>query len=264
LQLSPSRASDYRAGLADYRAFVRSTPCGAQTSDLRIEHQFECLEDWSLVHSLSEVEAWFEAQRRACTMVVTEIGLNETAGWIVAPQTGNVGHVSHEFFTVHGIRVTETASREVGAKGWCQPILTQVGYDGGLLGILRRRLVGVPHYLIEAKAEPGNYEKLQLSPTLQATFSNLKRAHEGQKPRFAEYFETPEQVEGTVLYRAWLSEDGGRLYLKRNLGMLVEVPESREITVPPGFIWLSMYQIKELLCRNAWVNPHIRGIIAHL
>jgi oxidase EvaA len=197
-------------------------------------------------------------------MRVEDISLRETRGWIIDPETGNVSHESGEFFSVHGIRVTETTSREVGARGWDQPILEQIGYDGGLLGILRNRFSGIPHYLLEAKAEPGNYEVVQLSPTLQATFSNLKRAHRGQKPRFAQYFEEPEANQGTVLYRQWLSEDGGRLHKKRNMGMLVEVPEGHDLEVPPGFIWASMFQIKALLNENALVNPHIRGIIAHL
>jgi dTDP-4-dehydro-6-deoxy-alpha-D-glucopyranose 2,3-dehydratase len=61
-----------------------------------------------------------------------------------------------------------------------------------------------------------------------------------------------------------MSEDGGRLHLKRNRGMLVEIPQGHDITVPDSFAWLSMWQIKECLFENAWVNPHIRGIISHL
>jgi oxidase EvaA len=139
-----------------------------------------------------------------------------------------------------------------------------VGYDGGILGLLRRRINGVPHYLIEAKAEPGNYELVQMSPTIQATFSNLKRAHKGRAPLFSRLFEQPEENGATVLYRQWLSEDGGRLYRKRNLAMLIEVPEPTQIELPPTFIWMSMFQIKECLRENAWVNPHVRGIIAHI
>lgn len=230
----------------------------------RAEVQFESLRDWSLMHHQDEVEAWFMHRRETNTMDVTDIPLKETEGWSIDPETGDVAHHSGEFFRVHGLRIRSTAGREVGGGGWDQPILTQVGYDGGLLGILRQRFHGIPHYLIEAKAEPGNYEKLQLSPTLQATFSNLKRAHAGRKPHFAEYFEAPSDNEGTVLYDQWMSEDGGRLHLKRNKGMLVEVPEGRPISLPDGFIWLSMFQIKALLQHDAWVNPHIRGIISHI
>jgi len=196
-------------------------------------------------------------------MEVTVINLNSCQNWSMDPSTGNYCHSSGEFFKIHGIRIN-SEHREVGLGGWDQPILTQIGYDGGLLGILKQRFSGIPHYLIEAKMEPGNYEKVQLSPTLQATFSNLKRAHKGSKPKYSEFFENPEENETKLIYNQWLSEDGGRLYLKRNRGMIVEVEENTIINIPKNFIWLSMWQIKELLKENAWVNPHVRGIIAHL
>ena len=255
---------EYRTGLERYVSAVRASAPVIAADELRLEHHYECLRDWSRFHSLRDVEDWFIRERNACTMRVTEIPLKEVEGWEIDARTGNVRHASGEFFTVHGIRVEQTATREVGAGGWSQPIVTQVGYDGGLLGMLRQRFEGIPHYLIEAKAEPGNPDKLQMSPTLQATFSNLRRAHRGWKPAFAELFEEPERHDATVLYRVWLSEDGGRLYLKRNLGMLVELPEGREIPLPSGFIWMSMFQIKMCLQRDTWVNPHVRGIIAHL
>ena len=251
----------FAATVRDYQAFA--TGRGMEVSITRAEVHVESMRDWSQVGTIEEAKAWFVEQRESCPMVVVDIALNEVGGWSIDQETGNVSRDAGGFFTVHGVRVTQSAGREVG-QGWDQPILTQVGYDGGLLGILRKRISGVPHYLIEAKAEPGNYEKVQLSPTLQATFSNLARAHAGRKPRFAEYFEDPESHGGRVLYSRWLSEDGGRLHLKRNRGMLVEVAEQTAIGSPDSFRWMSMWQIKDCLMEDAWVNPHIRGIIAHL
>lgn len=236
---------------------------GTQVDRRRLEHHFECLRDRNKLHSLDAVKTWFEGQRAACLMEVEDIPLTACRQWNVDPLTGDLSHASGEFFRVHGIRV-RLDSREVGEGGWDQPMMTQVGYDGGILGIIRQRHEGVPHYLVEAKAEPGNYGTLQLSPTLQATFSNLNRAHAGRKPRFANYFETPEKMGAQIHYDQWMSEDGGRLHLKRNRGMLVEVAEGTVTDLPSGFIWVSMFQLKALLHENAWINPHIRGIIAHL
>lgn len=255
--------SDYEENFRTYISQLDSLFERYSVSAQRREHHFECLSDWNQFHTIDDVRSWFIQQRKSCTMVVTDIPLKQCNMWDVDDETGDIRHTSGEFFSVHGIHV-DLDSREVGKGGWDQPILTQVGYDGGLLGILRQRFDGVPHYLIEAKAEPGNYERLQFSPTLQATFSNLKRAHQGRKPLFAEVFEFPESVSGNVLYDQWMSEDGGRLHLKRNRGMLVEVPDGYVGKIPSGFIWLSMWQIKELLQEDAWVNPHIRGIISNL
>jgi dTDP-4-dehydro-6-deoxy-alpha-D-glucopyranose 2,3-dehydratase len=197
-------------------------------------------------------------------MEIIDLPMNEVKGWHIDEKTGNIYHESKDFFTIHGIRVV-TNSREV-AGGWDQPILEQVGYDGGLLGIVRKRFDGIPHYLCEAKMEPGNYGKVQLSPTLQATFANIKKSHEGRKPHFVDFFEDVNNYNGfEVLFDAWLAEDGGRLHLKRNRGMLIEIPEEFNLEIPnDDFIWLSLYQIKELLKEDAWINPHIRGILAHV
>lgn len=257
-------SEEYRAGLAQHVASVRGSRWGADTSELRLETQFECLRDWSQLHTLDEVREWFLGQRDACDMTLQDIPLAECRGWYLDEDTGWWRHESGGFFWVQGLRIGRSTTREVGESGWDQPILTQVGYDGGILGLLRRRIDGVPHYLIEAKAEPGNYQRVQMSPTLQATFSNLERAHGGSRPRFAELFEHPETHGATIHYRQWLSEDGGRLNRKRNLGMLIEVPESTPIEAPDSFLWMSLWQIKACLQEDAWVNPHVRGIIAHL
>ena len=222
-------------------------------------------------HTLSEVQTWFDEQRRNCKMEVSEMPINKLQKWVVDPETGNIRHETGEFFSVVGVNIANTVNREV-VSGWTQPIIKQVE---GILGILCTDFNGVRHYLIDAKAEPGNIHKLQLSPTLQSTVSNLRQAHGGKKPKFAEYFEhiddkavgeviTPAGKKVKVLYSHWLAEDGGRFYLKVNKNMLVQVDESEEIVVPTNFVWLTMYQIKQLLKYDNLVSPHVRSIIAHL
>ena len=66
-------------------------------------------------------------------------------------------------------------------NSWDQPFIKQIGYKGGIIGLVRALIDGVPHYLIDAKFEPGNYNDIQLSPSLQATYSNLNRVHLGSK-----------------------------------------------------------------------------------
>jgi oxidase EvaA len=229
-----------------------------------IESFFESLNDWSQFYSLEDVKKWFLEKREFSSLTVTDISLNEVSGWKADLTTGNISHCSGDFFTIHGLRVN-SKNREVEIT-WDQPILEQVGYDGGLLGIIKKRFNDVPHYLCEAKEEPGNYGKVQISPSLQATFANLNQAHKGRKPHFAELFMSRAENENlNILFDSWLAEDGGRLHLKRNRGILLEVRADEEIELPnDNFIWLSLYQIKQLLTEDAWINPHVRGILAHV
>ncbi len=227
-----------------------------EDTKVRINQFLECLRDENKYHNLEEVINWFKEKRESCPMDVKEIGINELEKWHVDHVTGNISHDSGEFFSVIGVKVTNTNMREVG--GWSQPMLYQK--EGGILGIMRKKINGVMYYLLHAKVEPGNLYKLQLSPTLQATFSNLRKAHEGKKPKFAEYFENPK--EGTVIFSRWFAEDGGRLYLKSNKNMIVDI--EGEIEVPDDYIWLTMYQIKHLLKYDNLISPHVRGIISVL
>jgi len=227
------------------------------------EFKFESLEDFSIKGSEKELIKWYYDLVDSCTMNIEQIPLESCKEW--SYKDGSIVHSSGEFFRVEGYRITGTKSREV-TSGWDQPFLTQEGYDGGILGLIRQRFNGVPHYLIEAKEEPGNYNIAQISPTVQATFSNLKRVHKGKQTNYSHLFLNPEHYPVKVLLDQWTSEDGGRLFNKRNRSMLIEYDENIELKlVSHRFKWVSLYQLKKLIReQNAIVAPHVRGIISGL
>ncbi len=224
----------------------------------RVEHFLSCVAKRPQLDRVREALEWLGEKRRQCRMQVDTIPMRDVEKWSINPATGAISHESGEFFQVIGIRVRHGDQRET--VEWCQPIIYQK--EMGILGILCKQINGARHYLLQAKAEPGNLHKLQISPTLQATVSNLKRAHGGSKPIFAEYFENPKP--GSVVYATYQTEDGGRLYLKTNLNMLVEVGDEELATVPDNFRWFTMYEIKQLLKHENTVNLHVRSIISPL
>jgi len=227
---------------------------------LRINTMIESIRDDNQINTLDYVINWFNKKREESDMTVQEIGINDLDKWNVSSTTGNISHESKGFFEIIGVKVSNTFDREVGKKGWTQPMIAN--NPGGILGLLMKKFNGIPHYLVQAKAEPGNIGKLQLSPTLQATTSNLLKAHGGTKPLFAEYFD--EEENPNIVYVKWQSEDGGRFHLKSNYNMIVEVNEDEELTIPDYFIWVTLFQIKQLLKIENFVGPHIRGIISYL
>ena len=226
----------------------------------RIQTMLESIRDDNQINNLDYVIDWFNKKREGSDMIVEEIGLDDLDKWSVDSNSGNVKHESGGFFEVIGVKVSNTFDREVGKKGWTQPMIAK--NPGGILGILMKRINDIPHYLLQAKAEPGNIGKLQLSPTLQATTSNLLKAHGGSKPLFAEYFD--EENNPDIIYAKWQSEDGGRFHLKSNYNMIVEVKEDENLKIPDSFIWVTLYQIKQLMKIENFVGPHVRGIISYL
>ena len=226
----------------------------------RIGTMIESLRDDNQINKLDYIINWFNKKREESDMIVEEIGIDDLDKWNVDPNSGNVKHESGGFFEVIGVKASNTFDREVGKKGWTQPMIAK--NPGGILGIIMRRINGIPHYLLQAKAEPGNIGKLQLSPTLQATTSNLLKAHGGAKPLFAEYFD--DENNPKIIYAKWQSEDGGRFHLKSNYNMIVEVNEDEELKIPDSFVWVTLYQIKQLMKIENFVGPHVRGIISYL
>ena len=208
---------------------------------------------------ISDVLAWLEEKKKKYSVKIEEIGINDLDKWSTHPETGNIGHESGKFFTMMGIRVTGAMGREV--LSWTQPMMKQ--NECGILGILRQKRNGVMQYLMYAKSEPGAVVNPQLAPTLQATASNLARAHGGKKSLFAEYFEEGEK-QGKIIVSVEHVEDPSRFYLKTNRCMIVEVPEDEKVKAHEDFIWLTLPQIKKLLKIDNTVNALARGVFGSI
>lgn len=207
---------------------------------------------------ISGVLEWLEERRKNDMMTVTEVGITDLIGWKVEPATGNIVHASGKFFQIVGVKTDGAEEREV--SSWTQPMIKQ--NECGILGILTKKTGDVRQYLLWAKYEPGSIAKHQLSPTLQATESNLNLVHGGKRPLFAEYFDG--SGKGRVLLEVEGVEDPGRFYLKTNKCMVVEIPAEDLAVVPQGFIWLTLGQIRQLMKLDKVVNGFTRTILGSM
>lgn len=232
--------------------------------NLRIEAHVESLKDWSEIMNLNDLKKLFLKKQKDNHMRIKKINLNETKQWMSNSRSGNISHSSNKFFSIHGVRVMGTKSREVKGKTWDQPLIKENNNNGGILGIIRKKINYVPYYLVDFKAEPGNPDKIQISPCLQATYSNINQSHGGRKPFFSEIFLNPKKYGYKILFQQLMSEDGGRFYKKKNKGMLIECNQEKKIFIKNNFYWLTLFQIKYLIKNKSWINPHVRSIISHL
>ena len=228
-------------------------------SSLEIEKLIESTYCTNNSESFEELLSWFTDIKNNLSASVEKINLNDLVSWS-SDEGGNYKHESGRFFEIFGLRILNSATREVGLGGWDQPIISEVDFDGGILGLLRTYIQGLPHYLVEAKFEPGNYELIQLSPTLQATFSNIKKAHRGSEPKYYEFFKDYESSENFI-FKQWLSEDGGRLFNKKNLGLVRNIEFEQISDLDNNFKWVSKFQIKQFINQGPYVNPHLARLI---
>lgn len=212
--------------------------------------------------STKDIKKWYKNILKKSKIKIKTIPLSQCNNWKINKK-GEMIHNSGSFFKVEGVRIINSYKREIN-KGWDQPIFTEPGYDGGILGLLKKNINNVPHYLINAKFEPGNYKFIQLSPTVQATFSNIKRSHGGRRVKFIEFFKNSKRNDCKIIFKQWVSEEGGRLKNKRNLAILVEYIGKDIIKIRQDYKWVTLNQIKELILENAIINPHLRTLVSFI
>jgi oxidase EvaA len=203
--------------------------------------------------------AWREQQCNAIKFKADLIGLDEVRGWS-RDDKGNVRHKSGQFFSVEGVRIESGDLREVAS--WDQPIYTQP--EGGILGLIAREHAGKGiEFLLQAKAEPGNIGVLQLCPTIQSTWSNIRRAHAGKCPPMVEVLTADTGVR--MVYRAEHNEEGGRFWRKSNENIIAFLDDESVIqTDMTMFCWSSLSQIKELALMDNVISPFVKTILSPL
>ncbi|HSX99355.1 MAG TPA: NDP-hexose 2,3-dehydratase family protein [Streptomyces sp.] len=200
---------------------------------------------------------WLAERARVNRQRVEPIPFSALSGWDFDADTGDLRHHTGRFFSVRGLRVRPGGPS--GPPEWSQPIIDQP--EIGVLGILATTLDGVRHFLLQAKAEPGNVNGVQLSPTVQATRSNYTRVHRGGSVRYLEYF-TGRRERGRVLVDVLQSEQGAWFLRKRNRNMIVEVDD--EVPAHDDFRWLTLSEIRALLHHDNLINMDARTVLSCL
>ncbi|MEV8394638.1 MULTISPECIES: NDP-hexose 2,3-dehydratase family protein [unclassified Streptomyces] len=196
---------------------------------------------------------WFEAARKTVYTQVERVPLASVHGWDCSPDLPAMTHRSGRFFSVEGLRTHH--SRGV-VPCWDQPIINQP--ETGILGILVKRVDGALYCLVQAKAEPGNINGLQLSPTVQATRSNFTGVHRGKSVPYLAYFQNaaPHRVIADVRQ----SEQASWFLRKRNRNMIVEVRE--DVEAIDGFHWLKLTDARGLLRIDDLISMDLRSVLA--
>jgi len=210
------------------------------------------------LHDDSDVRDWLREARARASLKYTRLPLSRMRKWRVNPASGNVEHEAGKFFTVLGVHARHRHGFD--EIVWDQPCLDQA--EVGILGILAGKFGGILHVCLQAKEEPGNINAVQLSPTVQATYSNYTRSHGGKQTLFVDLFLHPKP--GDVLYARLQTEDGGRFLYKSNRNMIVQCDPEQLGPIPNHFIWLTLRQVSDLLRHDNVINACARSVLSSL
>jgi oxidase EvaA len=208
-----------------------------------------------VLHTMTDALSWLTANKADCELVQHRIPLNEVTGW---RRTGDeITHLSGEFFRIVAVAV-RAASREV--SSWSQPLLSPVA--PGLLAMLTRRIAGVLHLLVQARAAAGALDIIEIAPTVHCMPHSWRDADPVRVPRYLDLAIDPDPLRWR--YNAWLSEEGGRFLHARNRYLVLEVDDEVPLEVPANYCWLTVHQLMQLVRAGNCVNVEARTLLAGL
>ncbi|MBB5924482.1 oxidase EvaA [Actinoalloteichus hoggarensis] len=207
------------------------------------------------LHTETEVLSWVTEMHARYELGSTLVPLNEITRWQRSSHA--IAHELGVFFNVVALDV-ESEGREV--RAWQQPIIEPVGI--GVCALLVRSFGGVLHALVQARVEPGCLDVIELAPTVQCTPTSYARLPPGSAPPLLDLVLAgrPEKIR----FDAELSEEGGRFLHARSRYLIIEVDEEIGAAAPPGFHWLTVRQLGDLLTHSHYVNVQARTLIACL
>lgn len=222
-----------------------------------LDFYISALTEYNPFHSTEEISQWLSDINKEEYFSVEQIPLADLRQWHFDQWSGNLCHDSGKFFSIRGLKVRTNVGS---VSEWDQPIIDQP--EIGVLGIIAKKIDGILYFLMQAKAEPGNINTFQLSPTVQATRSNYLQVHGGKPTKYLEYF--LDQHRSQVLIDQLQSEQGARFFHKRNRNIIVQVRDDEEIEITPNHRWVTLGQLKKLMLSDNTINMDARSVISNI
>ena len=209
-------------------------------------------EEKDSIHSIDYILEWIKAKNSEVYVNIERIPFKSMKNWCLDRTKSNIRHESGKFFSIEGLTISDETTT------WDQPIINQP--EIGFLGFIVKKIKGKYHFLVQAKIEPGNVNKVQLSPTIQATKSNFTQVHKGRLPDYIEFFQNPRKE--SILLDQIQSEQGSRFFKKRNRNFILLIQD--HVKVKNNFIWITLNQIKTLMKFDNLVNMDTRSVISSI
>ena len=206
-------------------------------------------------HTNEEIISWFTEQKFSYELEVERIPLTRVREW--ERTDTEIRHVEGRYFSVIACRV-EADNREVPA--WTQPMVK--AHQQGLIAFVVKEFNGVLHFLVQAKVEPGNFDVVEMAPTVQCITGSYQGADPDRLPPFVPYVldARPEQIR----FDTRQSEEGGRFFREENRNLIVEAGAELPDQLPSNYIWMTAGQLKEFIQFNNFVNVQARGLLSSL
>ena len=196
--------------------------------------------------------SWLARLKAKYDLFVNFCPINEMPEW--KKTETEIVRNDEKYFKIIGVNVT-ISNREVAS--WCQPLVEPM--QQGLCAFLIKKINGVYHFLVQAKLECGNFDVMELAPTVQCLTGNIPEQEELQ-PEFYKYIANAKSDQ--IIFDTLQSEEGGRFYKEQNRNIMIEVGNEFTTQLPERYTWMTLRQIYEFLKFNNYLNIQARSLIS--
>lgn len=205
------------------------------------------------LHSFDYIIHWFTELKSRYDLDIKSIPLHAVRDWIIGKDC--IRHKEDRFFKVIGVHV-EIDNREV--TSWDQPLIEPV--QEGICAFVIKEINGVLHFLVQAKLESGNFDIMEMAPTVQCLTGSYLNEFSFQNLPFLEFVLNAKKEQ--VIFDTLQSEEGGRFYREQNRNMLIMVDKDFPTEVPANYIWMTLNQLKTFIKFNNYLNIQARSLIS--
>ena len=210
-----------------------------------------CIFRSNSLYSQTEILSWITSLKCQYELSVTSINLDEVSDWIIDDYC--IHHRDNKYFNVIAAEVA-ISNREV--RSWCQPLIKPA--QKGIVAFIVKKINGIFHFLVQAKVEPGNFDVVEMAPTVQCLTGSYND-NINDLPFLKDIIQAkPDQI----LIDTLQSEEGGRFWREQNRNVIIEVGDDWQEEIPDNYIWMTLNQLIKFLEFNNYLNIQARSLIS--
>jgi dTDP-4-dehydro-6-deoxy-alpha-D-glucopyranose 2,3-dehydratase len=229
----------------------------ALTNSSTVEYDFLIseLDTKNAMNTVEDIISWITRLKAFAELEVDKIPLKDLNEW--TKDEFSIHHLQQKYFSVIGVRA-EIGNREVAS--WTQPLVKSA--QEGIIAFIIKKINGVYHFLVQAKMESGNFDIIELAPSVQCLTGNYRKGLNEYEVEFIDYVLEPEKNKAKVLYSSFQSEEGGRFFEEQNKNMIIEVGDDFSVDLPEKYNWMTLNQIKTFIKFNNYLNIQSRSLLS--
>lgn len=205
------------------------------------------------LHTFSYIIHWFTNLKAQYDLIVERKPLTKLKDWII--EDNCIRHTENKFFKVIAVKV-EIGNREV--TSWDQPLIEPA--QEGICAFVIKEIKGILHFLVQAKVESGNFDILEMAPTVQCLTGSYKNNESINTLPYLNYVLSAKKE--SVMFDTFQSEEGGRFYKEQNKSLIILADENFSMAIPDNYIWMTLNQLKTFIKFNNYLNIQARSLIA--